>query len=378
MDTLNEAERKYWIAFRRVPSIGRARYELLLRYFGSLQAAWNAPAGELRRSGLDSRATSGLTAVRAKLDVDGEVERMKRVGVRAYTWQDDNYPPRLKEIYDPPPVLFVKGELLRQDERSIAVVGTRRATAYGREATALLTGDLARRHVTIVSGLARGIDAIAHKQALDTDGRTIAVLGHGLDRVYPPEHGPLANDIAQRGALVSEYPLGVRPDAQNFPRRNRIMSGMSLGTLVVEAPEGSGTRWTVIHALEQDREVFCVPGSIFSPNSKVTNHLIQQGAKLVMDYRDVLEELNLADITEQLPLPMPAQTLPTDEAETALIQNLGYEPTHIDDIGRLSGLPMATVSSTLALMELKGLVKQVGAMNYVRARGVAAPYQGVS
>ena len=308
------------------------------------------------------------------MDLDAEIEAMERVGITALTWEDQDYPRMLKEIYDLPPVLYVKGTLLPEDERSVSVVGTRRATAYGREAATQLTTDLARTGVTIVSGLARGIDAVAHRAALEAGGRTIAVLGNGLDITYPPEHAPLAAQIIEQGALVSEHPLGVRPEAKNFPRRNRIMSGMTLGTLVIEAPEGSGAIWTVRHALEQNREVFCVPGSIFSSNIRANNLLIQEGAKLVMDYKDVLEELNLAGIDEQLPLP--ALFTPADDTEAALLSSITYEPVHIDEVGRISGLPIITVSSTLALMELKGLVKQVGGMNYIRTREVAAPYGG--
>ncbi len=362
-----------------VPAIGRARFELLLKAFGDLERAWHASAEALRSAGLDPRAVTAINTLKTRINLDAELSRLEQAGVRAITWDDSDYPRLLKQIYDLPPLLFVKGEILPGDERSIAVVGTRRVTAYGREAAAFLTRDLAQRGVTIISGLARGVDAIAHKTALDAGGRTIAVLGHGLDTVYPPEHRALAAEVTRNGALVSEYPLGVRPDAQNFPRRNRIMSGMSLGTLVIEAPVGSGAVWTVRHALEQDREVFCVPGSIFSPASAVTNQLIQQGAKLVLSYKDVLEELNLADVSEhQIPLPMPALVTPADDTEAAILSRLAYEPTHIDDVTRTTGLPMADVSGTLALMELKGLVKQVGNMNYVRLRETTASYGGNS
>lgn len=374
---MQSSQLKYWVAFRMAPAVGRARFELLLKAFGTMEHAWHAPPEALRAAGLDARAITSISTLKAKLDPDAELARLERLGIHAITWEDASYPARLKQIYDLPPLLFVKGNLLPEDDRSIAVVGTRRVTAYGREAAAFLTRDLAKRGVTIISGLARGVDAIAHKTALEAGGRTIAVLGHGLDFLYPPEHAALAAEIMRQGALVSEYPLGVRPDASNFPRRNRIMSGISLGTLVIEAPEGSGAIWTVRHALEQDREVFCVPGSIFSPASQATNLLIQQGAKLVMDYKDVLEELNLADVAEkQLPLPIPALAVPADDAEAAILSRLAYEPTHIDEVSRTTGLPMPAVSGTLALMELKGMVKQVGNMSYVRLRETTAPYGG--
>lgn len=365
-------ELKYWVAFRRVPSIGRARFQKLLSHFGSMSEAWRASSDALSKAGLESKSVRAISAVRSKVDPDAEIERLQDSGVAAYTWEDEEYPDLLKEIYDLPPVLFVKGKLLAEDQRGVAVVGTRRATAYGREVTSRLTSDLATSGVTVVSGLARGIDAIAHKTALDAGGRTIAVLANGLDSIYPPEHKALASQVVENGALVSEHSLGMRPEASHFPRRNRIMSGMTLGTLVVEAPASSGAIWTVRHALEQNREVFCVPGSIFSPASLGTNLLIQEGAKLVLDYRDILEELNIAGINEQIP--MPALVGPADETEKTLLKHITYDPVHIDEVGRQTGLPITTVSSTLAMMELRGLVKQLGGMNYIRTREAAAPY----
>ena len=256
----------------------------------------------------------------------------------------------------------------------MAVVGTRSPTAYGREVAAALTADLAGNGITIVSGLARGVDGIAHRAALESGGRTIALLAGGLDNVYPREHTGLFEQIQQQGAVVSEYPLGVRPDSRNFPRRNRLISGMSLGTLVVEAGEASGARWTVYHALEQDREVFCVPGSIFSPNSRLTNRMIQEGAKLVSSYTDILEELNLTSVSRptavdhQIAMPMEKDNRDLEPLgdESALLQYLNEEPIHIDDIHRTANLPIASVSGMLTMLEMKGMVRQVGCMHYVR------------
>jgi DNA processing protein len=363
---------KYRVAFTRIPTIGTVRFRALERHFASLEDAWRASAKELRAAGLDEGAVNAILSRRASISPEGEMERLERAGVRAIHWHDPTYPPRLKEIYDPPPVLFLRGRLLPEDERSVAVVGTRKATAYGREAATTITADLARSGVTIVSGLARGIDSVAHRAALDTGGRTIAVLANGLDIVYPPEHKTLAREIEERGALLSEHPLGTRPEARHFPRRNRIMSGMTLGTLVVEAGDVSGALWTVSHALEQNREVFCIPGSIFSPASRGTNKLIQEGAKLVLDYKDVLEELNLTAVAHQME--MRAITQPVDDTETLLLGCIPHEPIHIDEVRRRSGLPIAVVSSTLAMMELKGLVRQVGGMHYIRTREASAGY----
>jgi DNA processing protein len=373
---------KYWVAFTRIPSLGTVRFRLLEGAFGSLEEAWGATPAALTAAGLDRRAVASVAQLRPGLDPDAEMAQLETHGVHPLTWRHPDYPPFLKEIHDPPPVLFIKGTLLPQDQRAVAVVGTRRATAYGREACEALVGDLARSGVTIVSGLARGIDSVAHRAALQAGGRTLAVMGSGLDVMYPPEHRGLADEIVAAGALVGEHPLGTRPAAQHFPRRNRIISGISLGVLAVEAPEASGVMWTVRSALEQGREVFAVPGSIFSPASQGVNRLLQQGAKLVLSYTDVLEELNLSALggpgdyrPEQLALP--AGESPKGEGD-GLLGFVGHEPIHIDEVGRRAGLPIAQVSSALAILELQGQVKQVGAMHYVRAREPATPYRAVS
>ena len=255
----------------------------------------------------------------------------------------------------------------------MAVVGTRRPTAYGREAARQITEDLAHSGVTIVSGLARGIDAVAHRAAVEGGFRTLAVLGSGVDVIYPPEHRRLAQQVAENGAVVSEHPLGTRPDAQNFPRRNRIMSGMTLGTVVVEAPESSGALLTANHALEQDREVFAVPGNIFGPSSRGTNKLIRDSAaKLVIDHDDILAELNLPSVDRQVEM---TALFPQDENESQVLRHVTYDPIHIDEITRSSAMSAPDVSSALAMMELKGMVRQIGAMNYVRLKESAAEYR---
>ena len=362
----------YWVALSRIPNLGTVRFRHLESHFGSLDHAWNAGAGELQAAGIEPKIARSIVAIRPSISPEGEMENLERASVKPINWHDLMYPPRLKEIPDPPPILYIRGEITSDDERSVAVVGTRKATAYGREATTAMARDLARSGVTIVSGLARGIDAIAHRAALEAGGRTIAVFGSGLDVIYPSEHAGLAKEILNSGALISEHPLGTKPDARNSPRRNRLISGITLGTLVVEAGEISGALITVRHALEQDREVFCVPGSIFSPNSRGTNALIQDGAKLVSGYEDILEELNLTSVAHQME--MRAILQPEDGTESELLGHLSHDPVHIDNIRRLSHLPIAVVSSTLAMMELKGLAKQVGAMHFVRAREAVASY----
>ncbi|MDO8532324.1 MAG: DNA-processing protein DprA [Dehalococcoidia bacterium] len=363
----------YWIAFSRIPGIGRARYVLMEGGFRSLADAWRASAAELRACGMDERSVEAIVAVRPGISPDAEMERLARSDVKALTWHDAAYPARLKEIYDPPPVLYVRGELTSADEWAISVVGTRRATAYGREVAERLAGDLARNGITVVSGLARGIDHVAHRAALEAGGRTIAVQACGLDMVYPAEHLGLAQQIAGQGALISDYPLGTRPRPEFFPRRNRIMSGVSLGVLVVEAPEGSGALITTSLAMEQNREVFAVPGSVLTPSSKGPHRLIQDGAKLVTSVEDILEELNLQASTRPVQMEM-RELLPANDDEAELLRILGAGPAHIDDIVRQARRPTASVSSVLAMMEIKGLVKQLGGMNYVRAREARAEY----
>jgi DNA processing protein len=365
--------------------MGTVRFRKLESYFGTLEDAWKAGPGQLREAGLDWRTAQEVVAAQHGTDPAEGMDALQQAGVTVAHWNGDNYPSRLKEISDPPPVLYYLGAILPEDEFSIAVVGTRNPTSYGREAASSLSRDLASVGITIVSGLALGIDGVAHRAALECGGRTIAVVAGGLDTVYPKEHTALFWQIREQGAVVSEHGLGVRPDARNFPRRNRLISGMTLGTLVVEAGEGSGTRWTVQQALEQDREVFCVPGSIFSPASRYTNRLIKEGAKLVAEYADVLEELNLPDVAghiEGIKHRQDAQKLgetvestdntdeapeDLDEGEAALLARMSGEPVHVDDLCRQSGMPISSVTSMLTLLELKGKVAQVGSMHYIRA-----------
>ena len=362
---MNNSETKYWVGFNLISGIGRVKFSRLETHFENLEQAWHATPSDLRAAGLDPTTVQKIVDTRPKISLDAEVERLKRYGVETLTWNDTTYPPRLKEIDDRPPVLYVRGSLIPEDEWSIAVVGTRQATIYGRQVTEEIVTDLAGNKITITSGLARGIDSVAHRAALEANGRTIAVFGCGLDIVYPSEHRDLAQKVIGHGALVSEYPLGTRPRAENFPRRNRIMSGISLGVLVTEAGERSGALITAHQALEQNREVFAIPGSILSPMSKGTNNLIQEGAKLVRNYTDILEELNLSMTVQQLEMKEPT---PVTDTEHLVLQYLSREATHIDEVCRRSGLPIATVSSILSIMELRGVAKQVGKMNYVITR----------
>jgi len=369
---MSKEDIKYWVGFSLISGIGRVRLTQLENYFKSLENAWGAAPAELKQAGLDRGSVRAITSRRPKISLEAEMEKLDRYGVKVLTWHDEGYPSRLKEIYDYPPVLYVRGSLLSEDEWCLAVVGTRRATVYGRQVTEEIVADLAQNKITIVSGLAKGIDTVAHHSALEAGGRTIAVFACGLDTVYPGENADLARRIIQQGALISEYPLGTRPRADNFPRRNRIMSGMSLGVLAVEAGRTSGALITAHMALEQNREVFAIPGSILSPASSGTNHLIQEGAKLVRNCGDILEELNLTAVAQQIGL---KEVIPASDTESLLLKQLRAEPVHIDEVCRSSGLPMPTVSSTLAMLEIKGLVKQVGVMNYVLAREAREEYR---
>jgi len=272
----------------------------------------------------------------------------------------------LKQVADPPPVLFLRGKLTPADGQSVALVGTRRATSYGQAVAQRLARDLAAAGVTVVSGLAKGVDTQAHRSALDAGGRTLAVLGNGLDQVYPPENAGLARQIVDAGALVSEFAPGVPPDAVNFPRRNRVISGLSIATVIVEAGERSGALITADFALEQGREVMVVPGNITSPMSLGSNELLKQGATPVTSAQDILDALGPRD--GEADIAALARHVPElGPQETTVWQALGGEPRHVDDLARTLGGRPGDVSATLALLELRGLARQVGPMLYTRA-----------
>ncbi len=366
------SDRKYWVGFNIVPQIGAAKVRAMIDHFGDLERAWHASAAELAQAGLDRRAIDNLIDKRNTLDLDAEMAKIEQHGITFLTWEDADYPPLLQQVYNPPPVIYVRGQLCPQDQWAVAIVGTRKATLYGRQVAERLSADLAANGITVVSGLARGIDAVAHRAALDAGGRTLAVLGCGLDLVYPAENRQLAHDIVKQGALISEYPLGTPADARNFPPRNRIISGLSLGVLVVEAGVQSGALITVEFAIEQGRDVFAVPGNILSKSSEGCNRLIHDGAKMVLGVQDVLEELNLSMVTQQAEA---RAILPDNETEARLLKLISNLPTHMDELCRQTKLPIHEVSSTLAMMELKGMVRQVGGMNYVLAREERVSYR---
>jgi DNA processing protein len=366
-----EDPRRFWLGFNLVKGIGAVRFRALLNAFGDARAAWEASPQDLRLAGLSEKLVQNLVLVRSRVSLEEEWARLQAQDIRLLTWDDEAYPSRLKEIDQPPPVLYVRGELLPDDEWAVAIVGTRRVTAYGRQVAEELAGVLARNGVTVVSGLALGVDSVAHQAALNAGGRTLAVFGTGVDQVYPPQNRRLAEQISRQGALLSDYPLGTPPDGVNFPPRNRIIAGLSLAVVVVEAGLTSGALITAAFAAEQGREVFAVPGNIHAPQSMGTNRLIQDGAHPLLNPQDVLEALNLTMLTEH----RAARTLlPTDPLEKQVYAVLGSEPLHVDEIRQRANMPIAQVSAALAMMELKGMVRQVGGMNYVAVREQPADY----
>src|SRR2546421_6195451 len=367
-DALSLDELAYWIAFNRVLGIGPVRFKLLLDFFhDDVAAAWQADSKELAQAGLDSKIIESFLKQRAAITPQRELERLEKLRIRVITWKDKTYPALLREVDASPPVLYIYGTLTEADQFALAVVGTRNSTTYGRQVTERIVTELAKGQVTIVSGLALGIDTIAHTAALDAGGRTIAVLASGLDIIYPPTNRSLARRIVEsgQGVLITEYPLGVQPDGGNFPARNRIISGLSLGVLVAEAPLKSGALITAGFALKQGRDVFGIPGSILSNKSSGVNKLIQDGAKPVMEVNDILEALNLFMIPQHVEM---QAVLPDNDDERVLLKLISHEPCHVDDLIRDSGLATTIVSATLTMMELKGMIKQVGGIQYVLAR----------
>lgn len=364
MSLLNE--KKFFNGFNLIDGVGPAAFKKLLAYFGSLRNGWLAKTDDFVQAGLEPSLIEQIRKRRNQINLDFEMEKLRKEKIKIITLPDEEYPKPLKEIYDPPALIYLKGEIIAEDRQSLAIVGTRKLSAYGSQITPLLAADLVGAGFTIVSGLAKGIDTLAHSAALKAGGRTIAVLGSGLDSrsVYPPINKRLAEEISQNGAVISEFPFGAQPLANHFPQRNRIISGLSLGVLVIEAPEKSGAILTANNALEQNREVFAVPGHIFSQNSLGTNNLIKMGAKLVTHTNDILQELNLPPLAQQNQ--KSKKKKPSDENELLIFNLLSQEPVHIDKIINQAKMSSSTVNSCLALMEIKGIVRNLGGNNYVR------------
>ena len=361
LSNMNKRDLPYYIALAATPGIGPVRFKLLITHFKSAESIWKADGTTLRKI-LTPALFNQFTKFRISFDIERYFDKLSKLNIKVITLGDDSYPKLLKEISDAPPVLYVRGEIPKS-ERVIGVVGTRKMTSYGREVTEILVRDLVAAGFTVVSGLARGVDSHAARVTIGNGGKTIAVLGGGVDRIYPSENKTLAEEIINgKGAVLSEFPVGMDSVPGNFPARNRIISGLSLGVLVTEAGEDSGSLITAGLAGEQGREVFAVPGPIYSKLAKGPAVLIKQGAKLVMNIEDILEELQVSD---QRLVTSGQGEIKGDSAEEQAILNLLQEgPVHIDEIARVSKLSAAKVGSILSLMEIKGKIHSLGSGNY--------------
>jgi len=366
-------DRERLILLNLIPDIGTIRVRRLLEAFGNLRALFAASEDQFKQvDGIGPVLASRIaTHYRDTKAVDEELRLAKQAGCAVVTQLDEGYPAPLKDIPDPPLVIYMKGEWGKEDQTAIAIVGSRRASLYGQQTAERLAYDLAIRGLTIVSGLARGIDGAAHRGALKANGRSLAVLGNGLSRIYPPEHKELADHIAEHGAVISEYPMRMAPLAQNFPRRNRVVSGLSLGVVIVEAAKRSGALITADCALEQGREVFAVPGKVDSITSQGTHALLKQGAKLVTSVEDILEELRLkpqraASLPEQSPAYEPVLSIALNDDERKVLTCLSSdEPSDLDAVAAKAGLSAATCAAVLLHLEIKRLAKQLPGKRFV-------------
>lgn len=369
-----DEETKYYLAFSVFPGIGPLRFHLLREYFHTAQKAWHAPLRELIHIGLGEKLSKKFHSFRSTFDVNKYIKKLQKEHVSILTIKDKRYPPLLKAIPDAPFVLYIKGKQVSKKDicgkkiyekidlsRTIAVVGTRKITPYGKAATEKIVSGLVSYGCTVVSGLAYGVDAHAHKTAILAGGKTIAVLGCGVDIIAPPSNVRLYNEIAYEGygAVISEMPLGMRPNKGLFPARNRIISGISLGVVVIEGAEDSGALITASYAAEQGREVFAVPGPITSPYSRAASKLIKSGARLIESAEDIVEELKIrSDKADKSELSHSYKCKTKDEQ--VILKVLGDSEKHIDDIVHETGLTAGKVSATLTFLEMKGIVKDSG------------------
>ena len=354
------SETSFWLAFSHIRGIGAVRYRKMLDFFGELSIAWQAEKKELVSAGLTEKAADLVLSTRKTLSPEKLEEELDRKGIKFVTWDSTIYPHYLLEIAQPPPVLYYIGDILPEDELAIAIVGTRNVTKYGRQITQDTAAYLAANRITVVSGLARGVDGIAHQAAIDAGGRTFAVLGSGVDVIYPPEHRKLAREIVKQGALISDYAPGTKPDGINFPPRNRIISGLSRGTIVIEAGERSGALITAKFAVEQGRDIFAVPGSVLSPMSKGTNNLIGQGAIPMTNPATVVSHLGIEK--QKIATQQPKSEL--SPLEQRIYQALGTGTIHVDELCAKLDMPIEKMNATLMMMQLKGLVAQENNQEY--------------
>ena len=360
-----------WLALRRIKGLGCVGCKKLTAYFADPVKIFSASRHELEQiEDLRAEAVDGILRFNEWAEVDGEIGRARAAGIALVGFNDEKYPARLRAIADPPPLLYVKGELTGADDKAVAIVGSRSASDYGRRVARDLARGLASLGFTVVSGMARGIDGMAHETALNSGGRTIAVLGSGVERAYPPEHDKLYQRISETGAVVSELPLGTKPLAFNFPARNRLISGLSLGVVVVEATEKSGSLITASLAVEQGREVFAVPGEVGASRSRGAHRLIRQGAKLVESVDDILEEiapqlLSVSGASQAAPLALPQNASAEARQIFALLQDGALQ---VDQVIEKSGLGAARVLQVLLELELQGYVRQLPGQKYAAER----------
>ena len=346
-----------------VPRVGSRRIRMLISRFSTPDGVFQAPARELMQiEGISKQLALNIKQHDNKVWAEKQISLLAKNGARIIAYWDDDYPPMLKATEDAPIIIYLRGQHQIFSERCIAIVGTRHPSTYGKMIVESLTRDLVRNGFTIVSGLARGIDTIAHQVTVQENGKTAAILGCGVDVMYPPENGKLARDIMVNGALVSEFPMGTRPEPMYFPRRNRIIAGLCAATLVIEAGQKSGALITADHAVEQGRDVFAVPGNINNPNSSGCNRLVQQGAKLITHVNDILEEFTPTEIQARTAPPM---DLTAEERQ--VFDRLSSEPVHIDRLSDLTGMPTSKVLGVLLGLELKNVVKQIVGKHFVRA-----------
>ncbi len=357
---------KYLVALNHFSKFGPVRLNKLQKSFANWREAFFASPEKLIKAGIENNIAQEFVQTRKNIIPDKILEQLKQNNIKVISLQNKSYPKLLKEIYNPPIILYYYGEFIpEKDEFSIGIVGSRKYSIYGKQVVEKFSFELAQNNLNIVSGLALGIDTLAHNACLKAQGRTIAVLGCGLDLIYPASNKRLAQQIiASGGAIISEFPLGTPPLKHNFPQRNRIIAGLSLGVLVVEATKKSGALITANYALESNREVFAIPGNIFSPNSKGTNQLIKKGALAVTGTKDIINDLDLKQVNHYIDNKI---LVPKNEEEKIILTYLSHEPTHIDKLIRDTKLNASLVSSTLAIMEMKGMVKNLGGMRYVKS-----------
>ena len=355
---------KHLHAINKIPGVGPQKMKMLLSFFGEPEKIWNAKLEELVASKVGEKLAERIILERNSINPDAEWERLERENIKIITLNCLDYPCLLKESHNPPYILYYQGDSKLMTMPMIAIVGSRKYTAYGAQVAQTFARDLVSSGFIVVSGMAMGIDTFAHRGALDQKGKTIAVLGNSLDaeNIYPQVNFNLSREIIGNGLLLSEYPPETKAGPLTFPARNRIVAGMTLGTIVVEAGEKSGALITARMALENNREVFSVPGSIYSPQSIGTHSLIKQGAKLVASVKDILEELNLEETSSEN---AKTEKIPETESEKILLKILSTDPLHIDNITKLAKLNTSACSGALAMMEIKGWVKNIGGQNYI-------------